>query len=153
MRSFVAAITLLYSLQGLAQEPQRFCEFLLLRTQTDPSAKLIADGAKAKLDELMAIHRFTSGFEELAATAIDRKISWDSFQKMADDKDITLSDYYQPLYDKKYLDRYCGAMKTEATVKVEGGHETVLSGSTSFEKKPDPKDHEYWKNNKPTGDR
>lgn len=135
MNKFLLAV-FLFPLMAQAQDAQKFCEFLLSRTKTSapPSITQLADIAKA-IDK----------FPDLAKDGVEKKMSWASFKKFAHGKGSDFSDYFQSQYDRLYMDRYCGKASTETGVKIEGGIEKVLSSKTTFERKPNPAEHEYSK--------
>lgn len=137
--------SILVSTAVLADDSQKFCLFLLERAKQDPATKLHAKDTRAKLDELMEISKLADDFLSLAKSGIEKKMSWPTFQKFAKSQGTNLSDYYQPQYDKMYVDKYCGKAKTEANIKVNNGVVKTLSEKSFFELKPEPNDHEYGK--------
>ena len=119
-----------------ASDSQNLCEFLLSRAQTDPSTKLSKD-FKQKLKELTESQKQLDQFLSLSETAIQNKLSWASFKKNSAEKGIHFSEYYQPQYDKRYMDKYCGKAQTEASFDSK-------NKDSHFEKMPIPTEHEYF---------
>lgn len=97
-----------------------------------------------KLNELMALANIMQKIPPLEKEAIEKRMTFEQFQKSVQEKGLTLSTYYRSMYIGNYMKAVCGEVKTEAHVRIVNGKTVERSQKTTATRQFDPKGHPYY---------
>ena len=128
-----------YDLSAEPSPSDKYCGFL-----QDLQAKVYRETAKpTALDDLISFVNSLIqkvSLEKFEQEAIQKKMSFEDFQKWANDQHATkVSDHYKPKYLEHYIKDVCGEITNSATF----GAEPDPDLSATAEKQFDPSGHPY----------
>lgn len=133
-----------------AGDSNNLCYYLLNHASGIPNSSAQQSNPTKSLSLLLTSRKMQADFYRLMPKAIEEKKTWAQFKtNHGGESNVQFSDYYKPLYERAYMEKYCGKAKIEGQIQSESSSSSagrVNSGrKVVFEYSPNLNDHNGYK--------